>query len=304
MTPVVANVAGPGWLKRMRPAGLRRTLRRLGTRFGIGMPKTEEGRALWREVNALPFWCHSIDLGLGVVTPGVKTPAFHARELASLRLPDLRGKSVLDIGAWDGFYSFAAERLGADRVVALDRFVWALDWEAKNRYKADCRQHGVPPQPFDRIPGLWAFDALPGKRGFDLSRQALGSRVEPIVGDLMTADLTALGQFDVVLFMGVLYHMENPLGSLERVRHLTRDVAVIETEAVAIGGFETRPFCEFFPPRHKLSDDPTNFWAPNAAALVGLCETAGFSRIELLTRPPAPPPGEIARYRLIAHAFA
>lgn len=120
----------------------------------------------------------------------------------------------------------------------------------------------------------------------------------------MTADATTLGQFDVVLFMGVLYHMENPLASLGRVRQLTREVAIIETEAIELGGFENRPFCEFFPPKAKLSDDPTNFWAPNGPALVGLCETAGFSRVELLTKRPAPAHGEIARYRLIAHAFA
>ena len=269
----------------------------------MGLPKTEEGRELYQNVEALPFWCHSIDVGLGVITPGVKTPAIHATELAALQLPDLRGKSVLDIGAWDGFYSFAAEKRGAARVVALDHFVWALDWEKKNQYKTDCKRQGTPPQPFDRIPELWRFDTLPGKRGFDLCRRALNSRVEPVVCDLMTGDIAALGQFDVVLYMGVLYHMENPLESLKRVRQLTRDTAVIETEAVAIGGFARRPFCEFFPPQAKLADDPTNFWAPNAPALAGLCEDAGFSRIEILTPPPTPVPGEIARYRLIAHAF-
>lgn len=119
-------------------------MRELGHSLGIGLPGTAAGRELQSQVHAIPFWCHSIDLGLDVVTPGVKTPEVHARELASLQLPALRGKSVLDIGAWDGFYSFAAERLGADRVVALDHFVWALDWEAKNRYKADCRRRGLP----------------------------------------------------------------------------------------------------------------------------------------------------------------
>jgi hypothetical protein len=73
---------------------------------------------------------------------------------------------------------------------------------------------------------------------------------------------------------------------------------------VAIGGFEQRPFCEFFPPKAKLLGDPTNFWAPNGPALVGLCEAAGFSRVELLTTPPVPAPGQTARYKLVAHAFA
>lgn len=281
----------------------RRTIRRIGATFGVGVPKTEQGRELYRKVEALPFWWHSIDLGLGVVTPGGKSPESLEKELASLRLPELRGRSVLDIGAWDGYYSFAAERLGAARVVALDHFVWALDWEAKNRFKAECKRQDIPPQPFDRIPELWRFDTLPGKRGFDLAREALDSRVEPVVCDFMSSDAAALEQFDLVLFLGVLYHMESPLASLERVRQLTRDLAVIETEAVAIGGFENRPFCEFFPPKAKLADDPTNFWAPNATALVGLCEAAGFSRVELLTVPPTPALGQIARYRLVAHAY-
>lgn len=236
--------------------------------------------------------------------PGLKTPEQHRQELASLRLPELRSKSVLDTGAWDGFYSFAAERLGAARVVALDHHVWGLDREAKNRYKAECREKGIEQQHPARVPGLWRFDELPGKRGFDLARAALRSRVEVVVGDLMMMDVGRLGQFDIVLYMGVLYHMENPLESLRRVRQLTKGVAVIETEAVALGGFGDSPLCEFFPPGAKLLDDPTNFWAPNAPALTGLCKAAGFSRVELLNEPPTPRRGRLTRYRQVAHAFA
>ncbi len=210
---------------------------------------------------------------------------------------------MLDIGAWDGFYSFAAERLGAARVVALDHHVWGLDREAKNRYKADCKEKGILQQHPRQVAGLWRFDELPGKRGFDIAHAALQSRVEAVVCDLMKMDVRLLGQFDVVLYLGVLYHMENPLESLRLVREVTREVAIIETEAVAVGGHDDRPLCEFFPPHAKLMDDPTNFWAPNAPALIGLCETAGFSRVQVLTTPPAAKRGKIARYRLVAHAF-
>lgn len=117
---------------------------------------------LYEKVAAVPFWFHSIDLGNGVITPGIKSPEHHKKELASLRLPDLRGKSVIDIGAWDGFYSFTAVRLGAAQVVALDSHVWALDQAAKNRYKAECRKKGVPQQHPAYIPELWCFDKLPG----------------------------------------------------------------------------------------------------------------------------------------------
>jgi tRNA (mo5U34)-methyltransferase len=267
------------------------------------VPETLEARELYEKVAAVPFWFHSIDLGNGVITPGIKSPEHHKKELASLRLPDLRGKSVIDIGAWDGFYSFTAERLGAARVVALDSHVWALDQAAKNRYKAECRKKGVPQQHPAYIPELWCFDKLPGKRGFDLARLILHSQVEPVFGDITKMDPRSLGEFDVVLCLGVLYHMENPLQSLRFVRQLTREVAVIETEAVATAGYEDRPIFEFFPLKAKLMDDPTNFFAPNAAAVIGLCETAGFSKVELLTPIPSAKRRQIKRYRLVAHAF-
>ena len=77
------------------------------------------------------FWWHSIDLGHGVVTKGFKkTPETLQSELESLRLPDLRDKTVLDIGAWDGFFSFEAEKRGAKRVVAFDHHIWSVDLAA------------------------------------------------------------------------------------------------------------------------------------------------------------------------------
>jgi tRNA (mo5U34)-methyltransferase len=304
------------WLYKHSPMSLlRRVVSRVGRKvrarargiLGATLPPTKipdepEARDLYDRVNGVPFWFHSIDLGMGVTTPGLKSPEAHSKELASLHLPDLRGKSVLDIGAWDGFYSFAAERLGAARVVALDHHVWGLDREAKNTYKAECKAKGILQQHPKSIPWLWRFDELPGKRGFDLAHAALQSRVEAVVCDLMEMEAGTVGQFDIVLFLGVLYHMENPLESLRRLRKVTKGVAVIETEAVAVGGFADSALCEFFPPGAKLCGDPTNFWSPNAPAFVGLCETAGFSSVELLTTPPIPGRGKIARYRLVAHA--
>lgn len=73
---------------------------------------------------------------------------------------------------------------------------------------------------------------MPGRRGFDLARRILNRRVEPLVADFVETDLDALGKFDVVFFLGVLYHLRHPLVALERLAKLTREVAVIETEAV------------------------------------------------------------------------
>lgn len=67
-------------------------------------------------------WYHTIDLGHGLVTEGVDNSP---ERLARLRLPnDLSGRSVLDIGAWDDFFSFEAERRHASRVVATDHYAW------------------------------------------------------------------------------------------------------------------------------------------------------------------------------------
>jgi tRNA (mo5U34)-methyltransferase len=231
-------------------------------------------------IASVPFWWHSIDLG-GVVTPGRKSPELLQHELARCRLPDLHGLEVLDIGAWDGFFSFAAERLGAKRVVALDHFVWSLD-TAEMAENAKRAESGEPGTGRNRIrEELWHPESLPGKRGFDLAHEALRSSVQPVVADFMEADLAALGTFDVVLFLGVLYHMKHPLRSLERLASLTRGVAVIETEGVWLGDLENRAFCEFFE-ADECYRDPTNWWAPNEKALVGLCRAAGFRRVEIV----------------------
>ena len=129
-----------------------------------------------------------------------------------LQLPDLHGKSVLDIGAYDGFFSFSVERLGAARVVALDHYVWSIDMVEYLKDWRESKRSGAPlPAPHESR--HWHPDELPGRRPFDSARELLGSKVEPIVGDFMRMDLTELGQFDVVLYLGILYHMEEPRGN-------------------------------------------------------------------------------------------
>src|SRR5258708_314995 len=65
-------------------------------------------------------WWHSIDFGSGVTTRGHKSVERLQSEWQAMRLPDLRGKTVLDVGAFDGYFSFCAEESGAKEVVALD----------------------------------------------------------------------------------------------------------------------------------------------------------------------------------------
>jgi tRNA (mo5U34)-methyltransferase len=195
-------------------------------------------------------WYHTIDLGHGVVTPGVDDSP---QRLGRIQLPaDLSGRSVLDVGAWDGFFSFEAERRGASRVVACDYYAW----------------HGVG----------WGTGR--GKAGFQLAHAALESRVEDVDLDVMDVTPERIGSFDVVLFLGVLYHLPNPLLALERVASVTTDLLILET-VVDMVGFG-RPAAAFYPGR-ELNGDPTNWWGPNQAAVVGMLQNVGFKRVDVIT---------------------
>jgi tRNA (mo5U34)-methyltransferase len=245
------------------------------------------------------FWWHSIRLPDGTVTPGEKSEEILGRELTALDLPDLRGRTVLDVGAWDGYFSFAAEAAGASRVVALDHYAWSMDLPAQQAYWRDCRERGETPEPYETVPGLWQPETLPGKRAFDRARELLGSGVEDWVADFMTLDPAELGSFDVVLYLGVLYHMTDPLGALRRLRRATTTLAVVESEAIALPGLEDRALVEFYPGA-ELNADVGNWWAPTLPALTGLCTAAGFSQTEVKVGPPDEP----AHYRAVVHARA
>jgi tRNA (mo5U34)-methyltransferase len=191
-------------------------------------------------------WFHSIELAPGLVTRGLDDT--RAR-VDILRLPDLRGKTVLDVGAWDGFFSFEAERRGAARVVATDSFAWSgATWGRKD--------------------------------GFELARRALGSRVEDVEIDVLDLSPETVGRFDVVLFPGVLYHMKHPLLALERVASVTGETLVLETAVDCT--WTRRPAAAFYP-HHGLGWDPTNWWGPNPEAVAAMLRVAGFESVELVT---------------------
>ena len=187
-------------------------------------------------------WFHRINLGNGVITPGVDNSP---RRLATFKLPDLRGKTVLDIGAWDGFFSFEAERRGASRVLATDSYVW----QSKS----------------------WAT-----KRGFDLAKRALNSRVEEMLIDPMDFSPERVGTWDVVFFFGVLYHLRHPLLALERVASVTRGLLIVDTQLDMM--FARRPAAAFYEGT-DLANDPTNWWAPNDAGVRAMLRAVGFNNV-------------------------
>jgi len=211
------------------------------------MMDSEELRAEIQRV----IWYHTIPLPGGITTPGVdNTPS----RLPKMRLPDvLSGRTVLDIGAWDGFFSFEAERRGADRVLATDSYCWNGDG--------------------------WGT-----KAGFDLARRALNSTVEDQEIDVLDLSPQTVGVFDVVFFFGVLYHMKHPMLALERVFSVTGDYLIMSTFVDATSS--RRPMMAFYPDA-EANNDPTNWWGPNPPAVVAMLRAAGFSRVEIVD-PPVP----------------
>ena len=115
-----------------------------------------------------------------------------AEMVTEAQLPDFRGRTVLDIGAWDGYYSFLAERQGAARVVALDHYAWGVDFDARTAYWNECLERGSFPTSRATSPTSGVPD-LPGRRGFDLAHRVLDSRVEPVVADFTSVDLSDAG---------------------------------------------------------------------------------------------------------------
>jgi len=204
------------------------------------------GAELRRRVDEIS-WFHRIDLGHGIVTPGSDdTPA----KLEALRLPALAGKSVLDIGANNGFFSFAAERAGASRVMAVDAPAWGdAPWGSKD--------------------------------GFNLAHETLDSHVEDHHSDLYDLTVESVGVFDVVLLLGVLYHLEDPLLALKRVAALTNELLVVET--LVDMTWTKRPAAAFYPTT-ELGGDETNWWGPNPAAVLSLLKAAGFRDARMVGR--------------------
>jgi tRNA (mo5U34)-methyltransferase len=210
-------------------------------------PKMKFDPAALRERVGQTPWFHSLDLGNGVVTPGAKPPAVHQKEYAAIFEPvDVRGRSVIDIGAWNGAYSFEAKRRGAARVLATDHLAW---------------RHPV----------------LRGREAFDLARSVLDIDLEVAELDLPALTPERVGTFDVVLFLGVFYHLLDPIAALQQIAALAREVLIVETHTDAL---EIRRPAMVMYPGGELDGDASNWWGPNPACMVALLKQCGFAKVD------------------------
>lgn len=197
------------------------------------------------------IWFHSIELPGGYITPGKKSLEIMKKDYANtFNKLSLDGRTVLDVGAWNGAFSVEALRRGAKKVTALDHFVWNSEY-------------------------------FQGRKAFDFVVHQTGSAISAVDIDLdqPRLDLSHLGQFDVVLLLGVFYHLVDPIAALREVSSIAREVMVLETYIEAALG-EEAPAMRFYPGA-ELANDPTNWWGPNVTCIVELMRMNGFARIDV-----------------------
>lgn len=200
-------------------------------------------------------WYHTIELGEGVVTPGLTD---HRPLVPHYGIPDsLAGLRCLDAACSNGFWTFEFERRGGE-VVALDLPSYAeLDFPV-----------GTPPMAAERSDELAAT-------AFDIAHRALGSKAKLVRRSVYSMDPADLGTFDFVHIADVLLHLRNPLEALTRLRGM-----------LAPGG--SALIAEVFDPgllgtvtEYRGGFDGVVWWHPSLDCLVQMIYDAGFSTAEV-----------------------
>lgn len=206
-----------------------------------------------RRVEAVS-WYHTIAMPGGIVTSGIFD---HRKLVPHYGIPDdLKGKRVLDVATFDGFWAFEFERRGAD-VTALDiGRISECDFPPALR-EAFLREG------LDRDTG----------EGFHLAHEALGSKVKRVEGSVYDLDPDAIGTFDLVHVGDLLLHLENPIAALRAVRSVTAGQALI-SDCVdrSLGSGLTR---------YLGGWSTLVWWLPSLDTLAQMVVDAGFARVSV-----------------------
>lgn len=214
-----------------------------------------------RVLRSVPLWFHTFALNRehGLYTPGVARD--HGYRLASI--PDsFDGLSVLDVGAFDGFYGFLAEARGARQVLAVDNAQY-VHW----------------------VRDRWGV-TLSGGEGFQAIKGLLGSDVEYRQMDAYALDgLDA--RFDFIFCFGLLHRVENPLGLLAILSRRLADGGRLLIETYGVEGDAGREdgALRVPPPGGVYPDDRFVYWQFSSGALANLVAFTESSSFELHATP-------------------
>lgn len=202
-------------------------------------------------IGRLEHWYHQIELAPDLVTPGAHFSRQELDRLDDIGLPkDCRGLRVLDIGCRDGFFSFEMEKRGAE-VVAADY-------------------------------------ANPKSTGFAIAAEILGSRLSYQVKNVYNVDPEKDGVFDVILFLGLLYHLRNPMLAIDRLRSVLKPSGLLFVSTHLASDTKVRdlesPVWQFLP-RDSFGGDGTNKWVPNLPGLTLALEESSFKVLDTFVPP-------------------
>lgn len=209
-------------------------------------------------------WYHTIELGNGVVTRGY----FDHRELlCNYGIPeDMSGKSVLDIGASSGYFSFEFERRGAKRVLATD-----VRWED---------QDIAPVVEKDGFLETSSSGILSSQKShgfsmssFEVAKELLGSKVEQREINAYQISAESVGIFDFVFCGSLLLHLTDNFKVIKNIFDVTNECAVIAT--CVSENFPDQPVATFL---NNTSERV--FWIPNMKCLTEMAKASGFEKVE------------------------
>jgi SAM-dependent methyltransferase len=217
--------------------------------------RPEEARAA---LESVPLWFHTFSLnGGGVYTRGIARD--HRYRLRAIP-EQLGGARVLDVGTFDGFYAFLAERRGAARVVAVDN----------EQYVAWIRSR-------------FGIDLEPGA-GFRAIAELLHSGVEYRRLDALDVDRLE-ETFDVIFCFGILHRVEAPLTLLRVLGERLAPAGRIILETYGVRGGQDDPRVFVHEHGDVYSRDDAVYWGFSRPSLERLGRLAGLHGFELIDAP-------------------
>jgi len=199
-------------------------------------------KELLERISKIPIWAHKIQLGSHVVTPGKIPDRTMKGELDAIP-KDLAGKSILDVGTRNGGWAFECERRNAKEITAID---------------------------------IWQNEVYGRDESFKICKEILDSKVELIELDVL--DVEKLGKkFDVILFLGVIYHLMDPLLALRKLYNVCNELIILQAAVLK----SPKNICYFLEPG-ELGGNISSTFLFSPSFIENYAKSMGFKKVELI----------------------